>query len=156
MPIQVKPLVIKQVETENEFDAYYNLRWQLLRKPWHQVKGSEQDDIEDQCYHIIAINTEQLVIGVARLQFNNHNEAQIRYMAVANSHQNRGIGRALIERLEAHAASLNYKIMTLDARDAATGFYTKLGYATIKDSYLLFDEIQHYRMEKKLSHHQAP
>ena len=156
MPIQDKQFCVKQVETEDEFKAYFNLRWQLLRKPWHQAKGSEQDDIEDQCYHLIAIDTEHIIIGVARLQFNTNNEAQIRYMVVDTKHQNQGIGRALIERLEAHAISLDHNVITLDARDTAAGFYTKLGYSTIKDSYLLFNEIQHYRMEKNLSNHHVP
>ena len=156
MPTQDKQFCVKQVETEDEFKAYFNLRWQLLRKPWHQTKGSEQDDIEDQCYHLIAIDKKHLVIGVARLQFNTNNEAQIRYMAVDASHQNQGIGRALIERLEAHVISLGHNVITLDARDTAMGFYTRLGYSTEAKSYLLFDEIQHYLMQKDLSNHQAP
>ncbi len=142
---------IKQVETKEEFESSFNLRWHLLRKPWHQTRGSEQDDIEDQCYHLIAIDKEQNVIGIARLQSNSMSEAQIRYMAVATNHQKLGVGRALLDRLEAHAIDLGHGHIMLDARENATGFYTKLGYSTEAKSYLLFGEIQHFRMYKQLT-----
>jgi predicted GNAT family N-acyltransferase len=148
--MSLKMFLIKPVETEEEFEAYFNLRWRLLRKPWHQAKGSEQDDIEDQCYHCIAVNRERNVIGVARLQFNTNNTAQVRYMAVDTNHQNQGIGRALMTQLEAQTIDHQCNIITLDARDTATSFYSKLGYSIEAKSYLLFDEIQHYRMSKSL------
>ncbi len=147
----MKHLLVKQVKTEDEFKAYFDLRWKLLRKPWHQAKGTEQDDIEDQCYHLIAVIPEHNIIGVARLQFNKNNEAQIRYMAVDSAYQHHGVGRALIEKLEAHALAQNSDKIVLDARESATGFYTKLGYNMAGKSYLLFDEIQHFRMAKKLA-----
>ena len=40
--------------------------------------------------------------------------------------------------------------MVLDAREPATGFYEKLGYRITEKTYLLFNEIQHYRMIKNL------
>ena len=47
---------------KEEFDSYYIFRWELLRKPWAQSKGSEKDDFEDIAYHIIAtpISTHRL------------------------------------------------------------------------------------------------
>ncbi len=30
-------------QTEEELDAYYHFRWEMLRKPLHQPKGSERD-----------------------------------------------------------------------------------------------------------------
>ena len=151
MPFRTKFFRIKQVETEEEFEASFNLRWQLLRKPWQQAKGSEQDDIEDQCYHLIAVDNEQNVIGVARLQSNSIREAQIRYMAVDTDHQNKGVGGALMDRLESHALDLGHSHITLNARDNATDFYTKHGYTAEAKSYLLFGEIQHFRMRKLLT-----
>ena len=151
MPFHTEFFHIKQVETEKEFESSFNLRWRLLRKPWHQAKGSEQDDIENLCCHLIAVDKERNVIGVARLQSNNMNEAQIRYMAIDTDHQNMGVGRALMDRLEDHALSLGHDHIVLDARENATGFYTKLGYSTEAKSYLLFGEIQHFRMYKQLT-----
>jgi len=136
---------------EDEFSAYYRLRWQLLRAPWNQPQGSEIDDLEDSCFHLMALSDKKEVIGVARLQFNSSEEAQIRYMAVTSAYERQGIGRALITAMEDHAKDSAIKNIVLDAREPAVVFYQKLGYDVIDKSYLLFDEIQHFRMLKVLS-----
>ena len=141
---------IKQPESKEEFKHYYHLRWQRLRAPWNQPQGSEVDDIEDQCIHLMAVDKKNEVIAVARLQFNSEIEAQIRYMAVARAYKKHGIGSALIKTMEEHASYSNCQKIVLDAREPAVGFYQKLGYEVVKKSYLLFSEIQHFRMIKKL------
>jgi ribosomal protein S18 acetylase RimI-like enzyme len=144
---------VRQPETKAEFKDYYHLRWKLLRAAWHQPEGSEVDDIETACFHVIAIDTEDAenaIIGVARLQFNSDDEAQIRYMAVAPEYERQGIGRSMISYLEDHAMRTGHHDMVLDAREPAVGFYKKLGYKVTCKSYLLFDEIQHYKMQKHL------
>ena len=142
---------IKQPETKEEFKDYYHLRWKLLRAPWHQPEGSEIDDLETQCFHVMAVNDNNELIGVARLQFNTTIEAQIRYMAVTKDMERKGVGSALIHAVETHALNNHRKNIVLDARETALDFYKKLGYQLIDKSYLLFDEIQHYRMQKTLS-----
>ena len=146
--------VISQPDTEKEYQQYYHLRWQLLRAPWHQPEGSEIDDIEEQCFHLMVIDTNSknktTVIGVARLQYNSDTEAQIRYMAVAREYERQGIGRELINAMEQRAIKSSHKNIVLEAREPAVNFYKKLGYSVIEKSYLLFDEIQHFRMIKEL------
>lgn len=139
---------IKQPETSEEFKNYYHLRWKLLRAPWYQPEGSEVDDLEDQCFHLIATTGTNEVIGVARLQFNTADEAQIRYMAVATEYERKGIGRQLVKAMESHAIDSHCKTIVLDARESAVDFYKKLGYQVVEKSYLLFDEIQHFQMRK--------
>ena len=144
------PIKIKQPITEDDFKSYYQLRWQLLRAPWSQPEGSEVDDIEDQCFHLMAVDDNNEVIAVARLQFNSDDEAQIRYMAVAGTYEKQGIGHELINTMEAYAGESARRKIVLDAREPAVGFYQKLGYTVVEKSYLLFDEIQHYRMMKTI------
>jgi predicted GNAT family N-acyltransferase len=141
---------IKQPETEDEFRSYYQLRWKLLRAPWKQPEGSEVDEIEDRCFHLMATDEDSNTIAVARLQFNSDTQAQIRYMAVTRDHERQGIGRELIKALENHASVSACKKIVLDAREPAVGFYQKFGYEVLNKSYLLFDEIQHFRMVKYL------
>jgi len=140
---------IKQPSSEDEFKSYYYLRWKLLRAPWNQPQGSEVDAIEGESLHFMAVE-ENETVGVARLQFNSESEAQVRYMAVSSSHERRGIGRDLMTTMETHARTYGCKLIVLDAREPAVGFYQKLGYNIDKKSYLLFDEIQHFRMIKEL------
>ena len=141
---------IRQPQTSDELKSYFKLRWQLLRAPWNQPEGSEIDDIEEQCLHLMAVDDSDKVIAVARLQFNSDTEAQIRYMAVTARYQRQGIGRRLINAMEAHASTLACKRIVMHAREPAVGFYQRLGYSIDEKSYLLFDEIQHFRMSKAL------
>lgn len=141
---------IKQPETVNDFKQYYFFRWQLLRAPWNEPEGSEKDAIEDDCFHIMVIDGRDQCIGVGRLQFNSQTEAQIRYMAVATPHENKGVGTRIIKALEHEAREKNIQTIVLDAREPAIGFYLKLGYTQKQKTYLLFNSIQHYRMEKLL------
>ena len=142
-------ILIKQPESEEEFKHYYHLRWKLLRAPWKQPETSELDELENQCFHIMAVENTK-VIAVGRLQFNSDTEAQIRYMGVEQSHERQGIGRLLINTMEQHAKGNDCTQIVLDAREPAIGFYKKSGYNTVEKTYLLFDEIQHYRMSKEL------
>jgi len=143
-------ITIKQPETDNEYAKYYDLRWRVLRAPWGEPKGSEIDDIEDRCFHIIASVNEK-VAGVGRLQYNSDNEAQIRYMAVEKEYEGKHIGSRIVYALEQEASNRCIDTIVLDAREPAVGFYEKLGYCIVNKSYLLFDEIQHFRMRKSLA-----
>ena len=142
--------VISQPVTEEELKKYYHLRWKILRAPWGQPEGSEVDDTESQCIHVMAVTPDNEVIGVARLQFNSTSEAQIRYMAVDDKHQGTGVGRALVSAIEKHATDSSHTKIILDARENAVNFYQALGYQIIGKSYLLFDSIQHFQMFKAL------
>jgi predicted GNAT family N-acyltransferase len=140
---------LKQPLSKDEFERYYELRWRVLRAPWNEAKGSEADDIEENCFHIMVTDANK-VIGVGRLQYNSANEAQIRYMAVDDDYEGNGIGSSIVNALEQEAARTKHKLIMLDAREPAVGFYEKLGYQVKQKSYVLFDSIQHYQMIKHL------
>jgi predicted GNAT family N-acyltransferase len=142
-------VTIKQPESTEELAQYFELRWRILRAPWGEPQGSEIDDIEDRCCHIMAMD-DQIIVGVGRLQFNSADEAQIRYMAVKMDYEGNGIGRIIVNALEQEAMDRNINTVTLDAREPAVGFYQNLGYSVECKSYVLFDKIQHYRMTKQV------
>ena len=138
----------KQPVTNKELKQYFHFRWKLLRAPWNEPEGSEKDEIEDECFHVMICDESNRCIGVGRLQFNTTTEAQIRYMAVAKELERKGLGRIIIDAVEKRAKEKNITSIVLDAREPAIGFYEKLGYVTKEKTYLLFNSIQHYRMEK--------
>lgn len=143
-------ITIKQPQTEKEFEAYYNLRWRVLREPWQQSKDSEKDELENKSFHIMACDENDKVIGVGRLHFNDENEVQIRYMAIAPEYERQGIGTLILEALEKKAKQEKTKTIVLDARENAIGFYKKKNYELLEKSHLLFGSIQHYQMLKYL------
>jgi predicted GNAT family N-acyltransferase len=142
-------IVLKQPESPEEFKSYFNLRWRILRAPWGEPEGSEVDEIEDQCFHIMVMDN-QKTIAVGRLQYNSADEAQIRYMAVEKEYEGNGIGGMIVNTLEQQAKNKNINTVMLDAREPAVGFYQKLGYSVEEKSYVLFNEIQHFRMTKQI------
>lgn len=93
---------ICEPKSDDDFKKYYELRWKILREPWNQPRGSEKDEMEDESIHIMACIGDE-VVGVSRLHFNSDEEAQIRYMAVDNAHQRKGIGKTLLRELEKRA-----------------------------------------------------
>ncbi len=135
--------------TPEDFEQYFELRYRILRQPWGEAKGSEVDDDEDNSYHLMAVEGDR-VVGVARLQFPEPGSAQLRYMAVDDHYQGKGIGKQIMQQMEAYARGKNTQTLFLHARENAVGFYLHLGYGIIETSYLLFNTIQHYRMIKKL------
>ena len=148
--------VIRPPQNDDEFAAYYHFRWRMLRAPWGEPEGSEQDALEGDSFHLIAVNRQHRIIGCARLQANSPEEAQLRYMAVADDYQRRGIGRKLLAAMENRARQNGASRLVLDAREGARGFYERLGYRCEGKSYLLFGEIQHYRMHKRLRQKNQP
>ncbi len=141
------PYTIKQPESEEEFEKYFNLRWRILRAPWCEPRGSEIDDLEDRCFHVMVTDGSKS-IGIGRLQYNSDSEAQIRYMAVDDGYERQGIGKMIVEALEEEALKTKHHNIVLDAREPAVGFYENLGYEIKEKSYLLFNSIQHYKMLK--------
>ena len=55
-------------QSSEDWQAYYSLRWQVLRAPWGEPRGSEQDDLEQDAEHRFIKNNDGEVLGVARLQ----------------------------------------------------------------------------------------
>lgn len=74
---------------------------------------------------------------------------RLRQMAVPNSMQGKGVGRALMIFAENIARDLGYKKLCMHARKTAIGFYQKLGYSISGEEFLEVT-IPHYIMEKSL------
>lgn len=137
-------------ETPEDFARYFDLRWRILREPWGQPRGSEQDDLESSSWHRMACLERRMPIGVARLHLNTPSQAQIRYMAVEKAHRGLGIGAALVKSLEEQAKQAGAKEILLHAREETLGFYTHLGYQIIGPSHTLFGTIRHQALVKRL------
>ena len=75
---------------------------------------------------------------------------QLRQMAVAEQHRGTGLGRQLIEQVEAALRERGATELRLHARTDAVGFYLKLGYTTIGQE-LIEVTIPHQEMVKQLA-----
>ncbi len=140
---------IRSPQSDLDFQRYYQLRWKILREPWGQPKGSEKVPEENEFYHIMAEQDDD-ICGVGCIRFITDDTAQIRFMGVAPTYQNQGVGKAILTELEQYAAENNCKKIKLFAREIAVPFYLNSGYTIIGDGYTLFETIHHKVMEKAL------
>lgn len=115
----------------------------------------ERDDEDPTAYHVLAL-VDGHAIGTGRLverrqlpEGETGRWGQIGRMAVLVSHRKHGIGRRILDALEAEARSRNLDGLVLHAQVYAHGFYQAMGY---EDHGTIFEEagIPHIEMRKRL------
>ena len=142
-------ILFKTPSSSEEFKKYDLFRWKILRKPLGKSIESLKDEYEDSSYHLIGV-IDNKIIACGRLHFNNAYEAQIRYMAIDEHYQRKGIGVKVIELLEAEAKKKQINKIVLNARNHVIEFYKKSGYKTVRKYKGSDTGIPHTTMEKIL------
>jgi ribosomal protein S18 acetylase RimI-like enzyme len=137
-------------QSPGDFEIYFNLRYEALRKPWNQPFSSVKDDLEDNSFHAMLLDEQGLAAGVCRMHFNPTGEAQLRFMAIRADLQGKGLGKLLLDYFENLALEKGKDRIVLQSRENAVRFYERNGYHVKEKSYLMWGIIQHYLMEKKL------
>ena len=140
---------IRSPETETDWQQYYQLRYQVLRAPWQQAPGSERDELEAEAFHLMLFSPHGELAAVGRLHRLADNNAQVRYMAVAEACRGQGAGAKVLAALEQQAVEWGCNQVLLNARDSAQGFYLRRGYLTQAEAAPLFG-ITHWQMRKIL------
>ncbi len=135
--------------TPKEWEQYYAMRYDVLRKPLNQPIGSERNDGDLTGIHF-ALYEDGLLRAIARLDKVDETTAQTRFVAVDPVVQGKGFGKLIMDAVEAKSKQRGDTKMILHARDYALDFYLKLDYKVVEKSYKLFDVLQHYLMEKVL------
>jgi ribosomal protein S18 acetylase RimI-like enzyme len=143
--------IIKEIRSKET----YIVRQPVLRKG-KPVESCifEGDDLKD-TYHFGLYESGEL-IGIISLFtkinsiFAEKNQAQIRGMAVLESHQKRGFGEALVKHCENFCIEKDIKLIWFNARTAAVGFYKKLNYQTVGKPFDIKDVGEHYLMYKEI------
>ena len=142
-------ILFKTPSSSEEFKNYDLFRWEILRKPIGKSIESLKDEYEDSSYHLIGV-IDNKIIACGRLHFNNPYEAQIRYMAIDEHYQRKGIGVKVIELLEAEAKKKQINKIVLNARNHVIEFYEKSGYKAVRKYEGSDTGIPHTTMEKIL------
>ncbi len=136
--------------TEAEWEAYYDLRFRVLREPLNQPRGSEKNEGDQTGIHFALFDNNN-ILAIARLDLTEDDVAQVRFVAVEFNLQNQGYGKKIMLATEAKSKELGISRIILHARDYAVDFYLNLGYRLIEPSYKLFDVLQHFLMDKKVN-----
>lgn len=124
------------------------LRDEVLRKPLGMKLADEDLSAEAGQRHFGCFDGETLLACVIAAPLAD-GVVKLRQMAVSPKAQGRGIGRLLLENLEAELVSRGCRRITLHARVSALGFYSKLGFVA-EDEEFLEVGLSHRRMHKSL------
>ncbi|QDT26085.1 GNAT family N-acetyltransferase [Gimesia panareensis] len=124
------------------------LRNQLLRLPLGLDLQTEDLSPESEYLHFGIEQEGQIVAYVLAVPMSDE-RAKLRQMAVATAYQGQGLGRRLLELVEASLKQKGIQMLELDARKEAVGFYEKLGYAVEGDEFISVT-IPHQRMTKAI------
>jgi predicted GNAT family N-acyltransferase len=143
---------IIQPSTPEQWEAYFKLRFEVLRKPWNEPLGSEKSEDDVSSLHAMILEKNGNPIAVARIHQVNNSQLQVRFMAVSPHFQNKGIGKAILKYVEKIGLKQypETKEFILHARENAVSFYSSNGYSIESQSYILFGVIQHYLMKKNV------
>jgi predicted GNAT family N-acyltransferase len=141
---------VKQATTNSQLNSILQLRYEVLRAPWNQPIETATDELEQSSINAFIEDESGQIIACGRLQENENKVGQIRFMAVHDSYQGKGLGKLIVDFLEDKGQELNLKIIELQARENAVEFYKRSGYAIKQKSFLLWNQIQHYLMEKQI------
>ncbi|OYQ33147.1 GNAT family N-acetyltransferase [Flavobacterium cyanobacteriorum] len=82
--------------------------------------------------------------------FKEERQLQLRGMAVLPAYRNKGFGEKLVQAAEAYAISGGTGLIWFNAREAAVGFYEKMGYKKTGARFVIQDIGPHYVMYKIL------
>ena len=124
------------------------LRNDILRKPLGLVFLPDELEKEKEDILIGAFEDDKM-LGCCMLINTDPGTVRLRQMAVLNTLQGKGIGKALMQFAENIARDRGYRKITMHARKTATGFYEKLGYTTNGVEFLEVT-LPHVVMEKQL------
>ncbi len=130
-----------------EYEQMVRLRDEILRKPLG-LRFSPEELEREKNHILIAAFEEDEMLGCCML-IDEPPSVRLRQMAVLNSLQGKGIGRALMNFAENLSRDRGYRTITMHARKMALGFYERVGYKVIGDEFIEIN-IPHYVMEKQL------
>jgi predicted GNAT family N-acyltransferase len=91
----------------------------------------EWDEIDPQCRHVLALDSNGMAIGTGRLT----PQQTIGRMAVLPAWRGKGVGDALLRQLIAMAQQAGWPSVSLHAQLEAIGFYHKHGFVTEGEIY---------------------
>ncbi|WP_417349778.1 YiiD C-terminal domain-containing protein [Ferrimonas sp.] len=136
--------------TTDQLSQALDLRYRLLRAPWGQPKGSEQDELEAEAIHRVLLDERDRVVATGRLHRHSPRRGQIRFMAVEPECQGQGLGARVLAALEQAAEVAGMEVIELQSREDQIGFYLARGYRDLGPGHTLFGTIGHRRMARLL------
>ena len=139
---------VRRVDTDEELEAALSVRRQVFVEEQGVPEHRELDGRDDTAIHFLALDGDR-VVGAARLREYDASRAKVERVAVLPSERGRGLGRDLMDAVEATAAEEGYVEVLLHAQVPVVEFYEALDYDVTSEP---FEDagITHREMRKSL------
>lgn len=131
----------------NDLKQAFELRHVVFVDEQKVPKELEVDEFDQQAIHLVAKENDK-VVGTGRLVIEN-NKGRIGRLAVRAEFRGRGIGKAIMLRMEKEARLKGLSELYFHAQVHALGFYEKLGYISRGEKFAEAG-IDHIEMFKNL------
>ncbi len=138
-------------KTEEQLEAYFKFRWEMLKKPWDHPLGSEKDEYETVSEHRMVVDSNSNIVAVGRVHLNTSDEAQVRHIAVAKEQQGKGLGKLVFSSLESVAREQGAKRLVTNSRRISIEFFTACGFEINDDASTEMGKLKRSQMVKRLS-----
>lgn len=110
----------------------------------------EEDGLDEACVHILVFDAAGADLGCARLRALPGGQVKAERVAVRADLRGQGVGRFVMDLLEAVGRQRGASEVLLSAQVSALPFYEKLGYAVISDEFMDAG-IPHRKMSRRLA-----
>lgn len=134
--------------SDKPIDAAHAVRRSVFVEGQDVPESHEFDGNDEEAIQVLA-RVDGEVVGTARFRSTEPEVGNVEKVAVLEEHRGEGVGRAIMERMDAIGREEGVATLSLHAQTHAEEFYEKLGYETVSDVY---DQagIPHVTMEKEL------
>lgn len=145
--MQIK--IIRATETWQRAGAYY-VRIQGMAKQHGITLRQEFDERDTPETKYIVLTDADFPVATCRFYPLDAASAMIGRVVVLPEYRGRGLGKQVMAAAEQWLLELGFAAAVVESRDAAVGFYEKIGYA-VADAHIIHGNIfDCIRMEKKL------
>lgn len=132
----------------SDYREYCRLRQKYLRAPLGLDLYDEDLDAE-RTQLLFGLYDGTALTGGAIVVPHADRSAQLRQMLVVPDARGHGLGRLLVEHIEAALRERTVRVLYMNARLEAVGFYERCGYDPVGDEFIHVS-VPHVRMEKNL------
>ena len=132
----------------DEYEVSIDIRNEAFRKPWG-MDIRDEDLTGDRNMDMYGAYLNGKMIATVFLTEDDKDTARVKSVAILQEYRNHGLGRYMMDFIEAKARDNGYTKVNLMGRVSVEGFYHKLGYNTISNPYE-YHTIPHIDMTKEL------
>ena len=135
------------VQTDEQLRDAFSVRKQVFVNEQRVSAEEEYDEFEETSAHVVIYDND-VPVGAGRFRTLD-GIGKMERICVLGSHRKKGIGKIVMDALEAYAKENSLPKLKLHAQTHAEDFYKKLGYVTSSDVFMEAN-IPHVVMIKKL------